>query len=148
MNNNTWFVVADGSRARVLARVPREERIVPALSRSFVGSRQPTRDRVTDRAGQTLERHGPGGHSKAKSQDAKEHDQELLARDVAAAIRGARGEGRFDQLVLIAPPAFLGQLRAVLDAATTRLIASTHAKDLSKLSQHELEQRLLKLSTN
>ena len=141
----TWIVVADGARGRVFSADTRDKKIDSALPYEFVGSRQPTRERVTDRAGQTLERHGPGGHAKSKAQDAKERDQDNLAREIADAMRSARTDRRFDNLVLVAPPAFLGRLRTALDAPTAKLVTATHAKDLSHLPAHDLRQRLREL---
>ena len=145
MAQTTWIVVADGARGRVFSTDARDDEIDDALPYEFVGSRQPTRERVTDRAGQTLERHGPGGHAKSKSQDAKEHDQENLAREIADAMRSGRTDHRFDNLVLIAPPAFLGRLRTALDGPTAKLVTATHAKDLSGLPPHDLRARLREL---
>ena len=146
MTRATWFVVADGARARVFSQEPGSDTLASALPQDLIGSRQPTRELVTDRSGQALERHGPGGHAMNKSQDAKVHGQEVLAREVAAAIRGGRNDGSFDRLVLVAPPAFLGRLRAVLDSSSSELVVASHAKDLSKLSLHDLSERLRELA--
>jgi protein required for attachment to host cells len=145
MQHATWIVVADGARGRILSREPGADRFVPALPFELVGSRLPTRDRVTDRGGQTLERVGAGGHAKLAAQQAKEHDQEVLAKRLADEISTGRTSNRFDRLVLVAPPSFLGMLRDSLDTASRKLVVATHAKDLSNLDPVHLEQRLREL---
>jgi protein required for attachment to host cells len=138
MPHRTWIVVADGARGRVFAYSHRTKEFDSALGQDFVGSRLHVRDRVTDRGGQTFESHGEGGHSKAKAQDAKEHRQEELAREIAGALTSGRNDKSYDELVLVAPPAFLGLLRQQLDAPTLQLVVASHDKDLSKLKEHEL----------
>jgi len=138
MPHRTWIVVADGARGRVFAYSHRTKEFDSALGQDFVGSRLPMRERVSDRGGQTLERHGEGGHSKAKAQDAKEHAQEELAREIAGALTSGRNDKSYDELVLVAPPSFLGLLRKQLDSPTLQLVVASHDKDLSKLKEHEL----------
>lgn len=142
MTRHTWFVVADGARGRIFEQTRGSAHLEPALPYDLVESRLPTRERVTDRGGQTLERHGKGGHSKWKAHDAKAHGQQELARRIADELRRARAENRFEELVLVMPPAFLGLLRKELDDDTNRRVVATHAKELSALTVHDLERAL------
>lgn len=146
MKTATWFVVADGSRGRILAYDANEDTFEAVLPFEFKAGRERTRQRVTDRAGQTQERPRSGGHAEQKSQDGKEHDQEVLAREIADEIRSGRTDHRFDQLVLVAPPRFLGRLRDELDDASAAMVPTSHARDLTRLSNHELEPRLRELA--
>lgn len=140
MTARTWIVVADGARGRVFSWSARDKELASPLDQDFVGSRLPVRERVSDRGGQTLERHGEGGHAKEKSQDKKEHDQQLLAREIAGALKSARNDHSYDQLVLVAPPSFLGTLRKELDGETSKLVVASHGKDLSHMKDHELKK--------
>ena len=142
MERCTFIVVADGARGRIFARRPGNDAFEPALPYELVETRLRTRELVTDRGGQATERHGRGGHSMSKSVDAHEQSQRELAHRIAEAVRKARTENRFDRLVLVAPPAFLGLLRASLDDATAKLIVATRAKEISALDPHELAARL------
>ena len=145
MTRPTWIVVADGARGRIFSRAHGKKELDSALPFELVQSRSPMHDRVTDRGGQTHESAGPGGHTKSKSVDAKEHDQQVLAKRIADAIRHGRTENRFEKIVLIAPPAFLGQLRGALDEPSRKLVSASHAKDLSGLNPPQLQERLLEL---
>jgi protein required for attachment to host cells len=51
----------------------------------------------------------------------------------------ARVEQRFDELVLVAPPKFLGALRKELDKEVERLVTDELPKDLSWFSGRDLE---------
>ncbi len=138
-------MVADGARGRVFAWSRRDKTLTSPLDQDFVASRLHVRDRVSDRGGQTLERHGEGGHAKSKSQDKKEHDQQELAREIAGALGSARNDHAVEELVLVAPPSFLGLLRKELDGPTAKLVIASHHKDLSNLPEHELTKRVPEL---
>jgi protein required for attachment to host cells len=62
-----------------------------------------------------------------------------LARRVGDYLEKARSDHRYDQLVVIAPPKFLGALHKELGKEVEKLIADEVPKDLSSLSQRELE---------
>jgi len=62
-----------------------------------------------------------------------------FARRVGDYLEKARTDHRYDQLVVIAPPKFLGALRKEMGKEVEKLIADEVAKDLSLLSQRELE---------
>lgn len=141
MDRRTWIVVADASRARVFAGAS----LTPALPYDLVASRQSIGERVTDRGGQTHERVGRGGHTKCKSVDARAQADRVLAASVAEAIRHGRVEQRFDSIVLVAAPAFLGLLRQALDGPSRALVVASFAKDLSKVPEHDLRRRLREL---
>jgi protein required for attachment to host cells len=62
-----------------------------------------------------------------------------LARRVGDYLEKARTDHRYDQLVVIAPPKFLGALRKEMGKEVEKLVAGEASKDLSSLSQRELE---------
>ena len=53
-------------------------------------------------------------------------------------INAASGRSEFDELLLVAPPRALSELRAALDAATRAKLVGTLEKDLVKTPDHEL----------
>jgi protein required for attachment to host cells len=61
---------------------------------------------------------------------------------LAQRLEGARREGAYEHLILIAAPRFLGRVRAQLSPQVTKRLAHTIAKDLSKLSVTDIESRL------
>lgn len=78
-----------------------------------------------------------------------EHDphklgEERFARAVAQTLNEANLKHRFDRLVVVAPPRFLGDLRAELShGAAGRVVASIH-HDWTKLSRKDLSTQLKK----
>ena len=64
------------------------------------------------------------------------------ARAIAERLRGARIANTYDRLVLVAPPRFLGVLRAALDAPTSARVVGSLDKDLATLSEDALVAHL------
>ena len=54
-------------------------------------------------------------------------------------------ENDFADVVLVAAPSFLGDLRNALDDTTAAQISSSVAKDFASVSDHELRKRLAEL---
>ena len=82
-------------------------------------------------------RHATGGENTPRR-----HATELFARRVAAELQRARGAGRFESLVLVAAPAFLGELRAALSLAVQRYVTASVAKDIVHHAEHDVRRYL------
>ena len=72
--------------------------------------------------------------------DPKDIEGERFAREVAQEME--KRVAGCERVHLAAPPKFLGQLRAVISGNVEKKLASTLAKDLTKLSVHELKKVL------
>jgi protein required for attachment to host cells len=144
----TWIIAADESRARVL-QVAGPDRLDEIDDLVNPSGRAQDRELQTD-AEPRFSGHGgvgkPGGSrtsgpaSDREAQGAVEHSVRTFAREVGRYLDRARLDHRFDQLVLLAPPKFLGALRKELDKEVEKLVADELPKDLSGLSARELER--------
>jgi protein required for attachment to host cells len=85
-------------------------------------ARTRARDLSADRPGRSFDSHGQGRHAMEPETDAKRHEAEVFAKQVADRIERARIEDEFDELVLIAAPEFLGLLRKSLSTTTDGLL--------------------------
>lgn len=137
-----WVVVADGARARIFETHRTAPGLRPVLPYDLTINRVRDGERWADRAGQSHQRVGPGSSSMAAPTDPAEHEHELLAREVAAVLSHGRHEHRVDKIVLVAAPAFLGRLRRAIDPQTRALVVAEDARDLSRMPEHELEERI------
>lgn len=138
----TWLLVADAGHARVYtvdADTRRIER-VPLLE--FDAPTPKSREIASDRPGRTFDRVGDGRHAKAPPTDPLRYEKERFAREVAHRLERAATTGAFDRLVVVAAPAFLGDLRAVATPPLASRIAQEVAKDLVHVPPHELDVRL------
>lgn len=141
----TWFVVADGAHARILARKGRTQRLTNVFPYEFAAPHAPNRRFVTDRPGAFADR-GPGAHAYAPRIAARDLEKLAFIRDVAAVVDEAAEAQAFDRLILIAPPATLGGLRTMLNEKTKARIAAEIKKDLTHLSLPALERHLAEIA--
>lgn len=149
---NTWIIAADASRARVL-QVAGRERLVEIDDLLNPGGRLADREIISD-AHPRFSGHGGVGKPGARSTSgpgsdreetsAQEHETELFAKRVGAYLDKARNDHRYDQLVLVAPPRFLGMLRKELGKEVEKLIADQVPKDLSWFNARDLESYFVK----
>ncbi|HKU47730.1 MAG TPA: host attachment protein [Burkholderiales bacterium] len=135
----TWIVAADESRARVLQVTDRETRFTEIEHLTNPAGRAQDRELETDARDRF-----PGGNSWEPRAGAVEHGADLFAKRVGDYLDHARKENRYDQLVLVAPPKFLGALREELHKEVQKLVADELPKDLSWFNARELEQYFAK----
>ncbi|HHO54331.1 MAG TPA: host attachment protein [Deltaproteobacteria bacterium] len=132
-----WIIVADASRARVFSAGETLERFVLEHEIDHPQGRAHTHELVSDSQGRSR---GSGGPPSAQPPHTAPHEVELqrFARSLAAKLRRGRLEGRYERLILAAPPRFLGALRGALDPPTLGRVVESLAHDWTKLASHEL----------
>jgi protein required for attachment to host cells len=132
----TWIVAADSSRARIL-QVAGRQRLAEIEDLVNPEGRLHDRELITDAHPRFRGTSGPG--SDRQEMPAVEHAVELFAKRVGDYLDKARVAQRFDELVLVAPPKFLGALRKELGKEVEKLVLDEVPKDLSWFSQRDLE---------
>jgi protein required for attachment to host cells len=140
--NLTWFVLADGSRARFLTKRPEISGYDVVAEYESAEAHIPSHELGADHPGRTHESMGASRHAIAPRQDMHKARKTAFARDVAAHLNDANRQGLFDFLVVFAAPHTLGELRVALDAETQKRIKGEVAKDLTKLPLVELPLHL------
>ncbi len=137
-----WVVAA----SQQLARLFETESISSPLTEieDFIdpSARLHARELETDRPG----RH-PGGvsgsrHAMTPRSDVKDEALRVFTTDLCAGLRDAHHSGRFDELMLIAEPQVLGELRARLDDTTRKAVRGELARNLVKQSPAEIGRHL------
>lgn len=138
---NTWIVVADSSRARILSTHTRVKPPIDIEELSHPEGRMKAQELTTDRPGSTNDSHGDGRHG-MEPPDLHHHHHEIFAKEIAEYLEKGRNSGKFTQLALVAPPAFLGVLRQKLDGQLSKLIAHTVQKNLIEQSNETIRTQL------
>ncbi len=140
----TWFLVADGAKARILARRGQGGPLESASNICFAEAeaRLPTREVGADRPGRVHESADVARHAMAPRVDWHRFAKELFARDVAKALEAAAGRKLYNALVLVAPPRTLGDLRQALGKHAGALVTREIAKDLTNVADHDLPAHL------
>jgi protein required for attachment to host cells len=134
-----WVVVADGASANIYEK--ENSRHLTLLQQySSETSHKLTRELVSDRPGRTFESYGMARHAKESRSDPQAMEKEKFIRSVADHINAAELEGKFDALILCAPPRVLGKLRQLLDKNTQKLVKAEIGKDFVKTPIKDLLQ--------
>jgi protein required for attachment to host cells len=137
-----WYVIADGGRARFVAR---DENGAFRTVLSFVAAELHARssDLGRDRPARVMESAGPGRSAVEPRRDLHEAAKEDFVKLVAAQIEAEHGNGQFDSLVLVAPPGVLTELKQALAKPMAALVAGDLQKDLTKVPDHDLTGHLV-----
>jgi len=150
----TWIAVADEGRARIFSARPQvalrelEDLLAIDSRRAEHAQAQDAYGHlggsISGGGGGTL--HSPHvggpGHSAEPRTNSADHRAQQFARQLAQRLEAGLHAESYQRLILVAAPRFLGHLRLSLPTAVRKRLAFDVAKDFSKLSLAEIEQRL------
>lgn len=136
----TWVVIADAGHSRILEALGSGKGLT--LIAEERNELEKTSEIGTDRPGRSFESADTSRHGMEPRVDWHRQQKDAFARSLAERLRTLHEEHRFESLVIVAPPQFLGDLRAHLDATVARTVAAEVAKDLTQIPQHDLPDRL------
>lgn len=135
-----WALVADAQHARFFEReVPFGLWQERAQEAEEIHNR-PSHERGTERPGRAHESVGGARHAIEPKTDLHRAAKQAFAGHLAARLEAASGS--YHRLLLVAPPAFLGDLRAELGDAVQAKLGGTLDKDLTKLPLAEIAAHL------
>ncbi|HET9473201.1 MAG TPA: host attachment protein [Steroidobacteraceae bacterium] len=150
------IVVADQAEARFYDALAfaRPFKFTGALTNPVAHLRD--QDLTSDRPGRVFNsaavpgrrRGASARHSTGDERTPRRHATHLFALRVAAELERARRAGRFERLVLVAAPAFLGELRAALPTALRPYVTATVAKDIVHHADSDVRRYLTRAMFN
>jgi protein required for attachment to host cells len=130
LKTGAWVLVADGRKALFLRNSgdtrDYDLRVVWHQSMDDL----PSRAQGSDRPGRSVS--SVGGH-RAALQETDWHQlaEDRFAAEVAAILNKAAGDGAFDEIVVVAAPAVLGELRAAMSPDAARHVVAEIHKTLT-----------------
>jgi len=136
-----WFVIADGGRARFVERD--EEGAFRTLS-SFVSTElhKSAHELGRDRPTRVKASASPARSAVEPRRDLHEAVKEDFIRTVADTLAAELKDSKFDELVLVAPPGVIAELKDSLSKSTAKAVVKELHKDLTKVPDHELTGHL------
>ena len=142
LTKGTWVLVADGKKALFLENVTDAQNPNLVVRRVEEQDNPPNREQQSDRPGRMPDP-GPGQRSGLAEADWHRLEEARFAADAAEILYRLAHRGRFDRLVLVAPPRTLGELRAHLHKEVAARVVAEIGNDLSNHPGDKLEQVLL-----
>jgi protein required for attachment to host cells len=138
-----WAVVADGARAHILEHRPGEAGWHSVFAHEFAGSaRVHTSQAMSDRQGRAFDSVGGARHALQSRTDWQRQTKRVFAHQVAEAVNEAARDEAFQDLVLVAPPKALGDLRTALSASAKARVTLERTGDFTHLADHALSVEL------
>jgi protein required for attachment to host cells len=138
----TWVVVADSSAARIFNAPSPTGALQEIASYAHAEGRLHESDMRTDEPGMTKDRAGYAKHGMEPKVKPKEQEAIAFARLLAKRIELARSKSEIERVVLVAPPEFLGHLRAVLDEDARKIVDGEHNLNVVRMTPEEIRRHL------
>ena len=126
----TRVIVADSARARIFSSHGTLLQLEEIEGFAHPVARSSNREMTSDAAGRSVDGHG----SLDPATSARDHEAENFARMLGRHLKDLHNTQHFEQIMLVAPPRFLGMLRKHLPKPLDRLVAVTVDKDMSEAS--------------
>ena len=120
--NDTWVVVADSSKARILLADDTDVGLAELDVLEHPEGRMHEQELTSDLPGKAFDSGGQGRHAMSSSVEPKKHEVMKFAKRVTDHLELARTKASLAKVYLIAPPAFLGQLRDHLTPSLAKII--------------------------
>ena len=139
---NTWILVADGARARVLLNTGRGDGVTELPDFTVECEHPPSGDIMADREGRSFDSHGEGRHAMERPSDPHRSAKKVFAGTLATMLAEQAARNSFDRLVIVAPPQMLGDLRAALSPNVRDKVHAELGKDLTHVPDHDLMPHL------
>ncbi|WP_429819752.1 host attachment protein [Ensifer sp. B1-9] len=137
--HDCWVFACDGGRALVMRNAGDAERLNFITMDSIVNLEPPTRMLGSDREGRIYQSVG-SARSKVEQTDWHEQAEERFVANVAGRLSALVRDEDIKNLVLVAPPRVLGQLRGQLGAQARSVTSAELAKDLVKFEVADIEK--------
>ena len=142
LKSGLWLVVADGEKALFLKN--EGDAIYPNLQvmREMEQENPPTREQGVDRPGRHSD--GPSPHNSAYEEtDWQRLGKERFADEIAQRLYKMAHRGDFREIMLIAPPLILGELRKKLHREESDKVVGEIPKTLTNHPVYDIEKLLL-----
>lgn len=136
-----WILVADASRAKLYTQAESNGPISVLQEFEHRASRMKGSQLASDRPGRILSDGGGHGSYDAHT-DPKVYEADRFAHELAQLLEKGRATNSFQQLVVVAPAHFSGELTRHLSSHTREKIGTTIEKDFTQLPPQELAERL------
>ena len=136
----TWILIADGTQARVLEHNGPGKGLQAVDDLMFEQTPLKASEIMADRPGRSFSSVGHGRSAIEPSSDPVAVRERRFVENVAEELERKRQQHAFDQLIVVAAPTALGDLRPAFSKGLRDSIVAELPKDLTKLPTAQLGQ--------
>lgn len=141
VHNGAWVLVGDGCKALFFINKGSRDLLDLRVVETRIDENPATRDQGTDRPGRAFASVG-GARSAVGDTDWHEVEEERFARAIAERINAGAEANEFSEIVIVAPPRTLGEIRKDLSKKAQGKVAGELGKDLTRHPLADIEKAL------
>lgn len=142
VHNGAWVLVGDGRRALFFQNHGDAQLLDLRVLETRIDENPATREHGSDAPGRAFAAAGSRARSAMGNVDWHELEEERFARAMADRINAAAESGEMKEIVIVAPPRTLGEIRKDLSVKAQSKVAGELDKDLTKHPLPEIEKAL------
>jgi protein required for attachment to host cells len=142
LEHDIWVVVADGEKALFLRNEGDAEYPHLQVFREMHDDNPATREQGTDRPGR-LSDAGENHRSAVEETDWHRIEKERFAKEISERLYKLAHRNKFKQLVIVAPPVVLGEMRKELHKEVESRVVAEVSKTLTNHTVDEMEKILV-----
>ena len=136
------IVVADSARARIFTADSAQSPLNEIETMAHPEGRLHEQNMVSDMPGKVSGKGGGGDHAFQEKVEPKEQEMIEFAKRIADYLDDTRKANKLDNLLLVAAPEFLGELRAQLSNETSDKIVFELDKNIAHHSVEDIRKHL------
>jgi protein required for attachment to host cells len=138
---STWILVADNVHARIFTADAPSSELVELEGLTHTEGRLHDREMTTDLPGRIKSADG-SGHALEQPTDPKKHEADNFAHRIAKHLEAAHNANKFEQLLIVAEPSFLGLLRSHLPDHIKQHVCFELDKNITTQSAEDIRKHL------
>ena len=141
------IVVADSARARIFTAHSAHSPLNEIETMAHPEGRMHEQDMVSDMPGKDSGKGGGGDHTFQEKIEPKEQEMIEFAKRVADYLDDTRKANKLNKLILVAAPAFLGELRTHFSNETSEKIVFELDKNITQHNVEDIRKHLSNIFT-
>lgn len=142
VHNGAWVLIGDGRRALFFSNHGDAQILDLRVLETRIDDNPATHDQGSSAPGRAFASAGVHARSALESTDWHVLEETRFARAMAERINDAAESGELKEIVIVAPPKTLGEIRKDLSAKAQSKVAGELHKDLTKHPLHDIEKAL------
>jgi protein required for attachment to host cells len=136
--SHIWVAVLNGSKARIFYNNGLSKHIELVKECTSDTAHMRSSELGRDKPGRVFESANTARHSVEPKTDLHNKDKIQFAQQIASILNQASALGKFNNLILISSPEFLGEIRTKLSKSTYALVIKELKKDLTHLAEKDI----------